>query len=210
MATMADLLADLNDRLNDVGNTQAPEATKIRWINRGVAAMWPRIYRTISDTSVVVDSLTYEYALPATFNEAEVYRVEVEDGVATNRFLELDGFGFDIVPGIGARTLQLPYPTLLTDGARIRISATAPLSQMPAVGSTFDGRAIHEELPVWYALGIAESRRLDDRVDHRRYSTTVAQNGVDINEVMNASQFCFAQFETLLERMAMAPPASVG
>lgn len=213
MATGQTFLDDLNDRLNDVDNAAGMgEAAKLRLINRGIAAMWPRIFRTVADDSIAIVTDQYEYDIPAAVgDEGEIFRVELEDVNAANtRFVELDGY--DIVPLITGRTLQLPSWVVgaSNDGALIRISAALPLSQLASTASTFDGRAIHEELPVWYALGVALSRRIEDRVDYTRYSTIDARNGVDISEQMLTSQFCFSQFEAMLERMQMPWPASVG
>jgi hypothetical protein len=211
MATMQDLLDDLNDRLNDANNAAgAGEANKIRWINRGIAAMWPRIYKTVVDSTIELATDTYEYAIPtAVGDESEIFRVEIEDLTTTNdRFVELDGY--DIVPALTGRTLQLPSVPSSWDGARIRITAAKPLARLATTGSTFEGRQIHEELPVWYALGLALARRIEDRTQHTRYSTVAAQNRVDVDEQMLSSQFAFSQFETLLERMQMPWPASVG
>jgi hypothetical protein len=211
MATMQTLLDDLNDRANDANNAAgAGEANKMRYINRGIAAMWPRIYRTVSDATITVAADTFEYAIPGGVgDESEIFRVEIEDiNAPGTRYVELDNY--DIVPLLTSRVLQLhSVPTTLV-GAKIRITAAKPLSPLATLGSTFDGRQIHEELPVWYALGILLSRRLEDRTNHTRYSTTDARNGVDIDEQLVTSQFAFAQFENLLERMSMPWPASVG
>jgi hypothetical protein len=211
MATMQDLLDDLNDRLQDANNAAGVgEATKMRYINRGVAAMWPRIFRTVSDATIELVADTYEYAIPsAVGDESEIFRVEIEDiNAASTRYVELDNF--DIVPVLTTRYLQLPYIPSHYEGAHIRITAAKPLSRMAAVGTTFDGRQIHEELPVWYALGLALARNIENRTDHTRYTTTDGRNGVDINEQIGSAGWAFAQFESMLERMAMPWPASVG
>ena len=209
---MQDLLDNLNDFLNDSNNAAGiGEAVKMRYINRGVAAMWPRIYRTVTDSTIVLAANTYEYFIPAGVgDESEIFRVEVEDTTVTNgRFVELDRF--DIVPVLTSRVLQLPVaPTGSLVGANVRITAAKPLSRMAATGTVFDGRQIHEELPVWYALGLALSRRLEDRTLHTRYATIDGRNGVDINEQIGTASYAFAQFEAMLERMAMPWPASVG
>ncbi len=214
MATLQNLLDDLNDRLNDASNAAgAGEVNKIRWINRGIAAMWPRIYRTVVDFTTLIAANTFEYNIPiGVGDESEIFRVEIEDIRAPGvRYLELEGF--DIVPALTARVLQV-HPSFAMSGAytgaRVRITAAKPLSRLAAVGSTFDGRQIHEELPVWYALGLALARRIEDRTVYTRYSTTDGRNGVQLDDQMLASQFAFAQFEQMLERMAMPWPASVG
>lgn len=211
MATMQDLLDDLNDRLQDANNAAGVgEATKMRYINRGIAAMWPRIYRTVTDSTIQLAADQFEYTIPsAVGDESEIFRVEIEDiNAANTRYVELDNF--DIVPLLTGRYLQLPYIPAHYVGANVRITAAKPLSRMAAVGTTFDGRQIHEEIPVWYALGLAIGRQIENRTDHTRYATVDGRNGVDIGEQINSSQFAFAMFESLLERMAMPWPASVG
>jgi hypothetical protein len=95
-------------------------------------------------------------------------------------------------------------------GTKIRVTSAVPLTPFATSASTYDGPPITEELPVWYALGVATGRRLEDRADYRRYSVIAAQNGVDISELMNAAQFPFVQFELLLDRYAMPLPAGMG
>lgn len=210
MATMQDLLDDLNDRLQDANNAAGVgEATKMRYINRGIAAMWPRIYRTVVNEQITLESDTYEYSIPSTLDEGEIFRIEVSDENAANtRYVDLDGV--DIVGTITTRKLQLSsIPTHLV-GATVRITGAVPLSALSTTGSTFDGRRIHEELPVWYALGLALARNIENRTDHTRYTTVEARNGVDINEQIGSAGWAFAQFESMLERMAMPWPASVG
>jgi hypothetical protein len=210
VTTLQDLLDDLNDRLNDEsGHDGIGLQKKIRYLNRGIAAMWPRVYRTVSDSSIVLAANTFEYAIPAAVgDESEIYRVEIEDiNAPATRYVELDEF--DIVPMLNSRVLQISAPNAWV-GANIRITAAKPLTRLEDPNDVFDGRAIHEELPVWYALGLALSRRIEDRQDHTRYATLDARNGVDIDEQIGSAAFAFAQFEAMLDRMAMPWPASIG
>lgn len=210
MVLLQSLLDDLNDRLNDANNAAgAGEAAKIRWINSGQAAMYPKIFKTVSDDSTLIVADTYEYTLPATFDYSKIVRVELESGEATNRFVHL--FDFEIIPLQTGKVVRLDHLELpVAAGARIRVSAVKPLTAMTSTGSTYEGPPGTEEIPVWYALGLALGRRLEDRIVHTRYSTTAAANGVDIEEIMSASQFAFAQFELLLERHSMVLPAQAG
>lgn len=210
MATLQDLLDDLNDRLNDANNAAgAGEANKIRYINNGIRATYPRLYRTLSDTSLLIAADTYEYTLPATFDHARMVRVEVETGNATDRYTHL--YDFEIVPLQESKILRLDHLELPVDtGSRIRLIGVQPLTALALTTDTYDGPPGTEEIPVWYAFGLAMGRRLEDRLLHTRFSTTAAMNGVDINEIMNANQFAFAQFELLLDRHAMPLPAQAG
>jgi len=200
------MLSDLNDRIDDVANV-IPEATKIKYLNHGLRAMWPKIYRTVQDTSLVLAVDDFEYTIPAAHNNGHVVRLEVETGVTTNIWSHLDDF--EVVNLNTSKYFRLrSVPAVY--GSRFRVTSAVPLTEFTAAGSTYDGPDIAFELPIWYALGVVSGRRLENRIDYTRYSTTVAQNGVDINEVMNASQFAYAQFELLLERFAMPLPAGYG
>lgn len=205
MTTCAEMLADLNDRINDAGNTQVPEATKIRYLNHGLRATWPRLYKVVRDATTVLVADTYEYTIPtAVGNNGKILRVELEHTDGRYRHLT----NYEIAP-------HLTLPVLVATGTipdtyagqNVRITAAVPLTQFAATGDTYDGPLGTEELPVLYAFGIVMGRRLEDRLDHRRYSTTAAVNGVDTDEIMGASQFAFAQFELLLDRFAMPFPA---
>lgn len=209
MTTLADMLEDLRDRLNDAGDTQVPKPAKVRYLNHGIRATWPRLYRTERDSTIVLAPDTFEYSIPsAVGSNARFLRVEVETGIATNRFRPL--FDHEIVRGLTDPILLLDGTTLPSvDGARIRITSAKQLTELVTDGDVYDGPAGTEELPVLYAMGLSSARRLDDRIDHRRYSTT-AVNGVDADQIMTVSQFNFAQFELLLERFAMPLPAEQG
>ena len=210
MATCQNMLDDLNDRLNDPSNIQVPAATKIRYLNHGLRASWPKLYRTVRDASTVLATNTFEYAIPsAVGNNGKFLRVEVESGAGTARYLPL--FDFEIIPGLTDPILMLEGTSLPSAvGAKLRFTAAKPLTEFTNGASVYDGPLGTEELPVLYAMGLALSRRLDDRIDHRRFSTTANGNAVGPDEIMTASQFNFAQFELLLERFAMPLPAQQG
>lgn len=206
MATLQDLLDDLNDRLNDAGNTQATQATKIRWLNHGIAATWPRLYRAVSDTITIAED-DYSYDLPSSLNDdVFIYGVEVEVDESDGRYTGFTG-QYKLPEALDDRVLEIHNPNGYI-GHKVRIRAIKRLSSLAVVGDTYDGPPGTEELPVLYAMGIASSRRLDDRLTHTRYSTVAAQNGVDTAEMMNSHQFWFAQFDVLLDNHAMPWPTS--
>lgn len=203
MATLLNMLEDLRDRLNDTADTQVPLATKKRYINHGIRATWPRLYRTMRDTTLVIAADTFEYAIPAAVgNNTKILRVEVEEGVADGRYHQISNFR--MLPGLTDPVLELEGADLPAPiGSRIRITAAKPLTELVADGDVYDGPSQTDELPVLYAMGLALTRRLDDRLDHRRLSTVSGMNQVGPDEIMTAGQFNFAQFELLLERFAM-------
>lgn len=203
MATLLNMLDDLRDRLNDGGDTQVPLATKKRYLNHGVRATWPKLYRTVRDTTVTLVADTFEYAVPASVgNNGKILRIEVEEGVAENRYHLVHNFR--LLPGLTDPILELEGPDLPSPaGSRIRFTACRPLTELVNDNDVYDGPAQTDELPVLYAMGLALTRRLDDRLDHRRLSSVSGMNQVGPDEIMTAGQFNFAQFELLLERFAM-------
>jgi len=205
MATVQDLLDDLNQRLGDASNAAgAGQANKIRWVSHGIRAMWPKVYKNVVDaTSLTLASGTYEYTLPSTFDDAEVFRIEVQVGSGFPRWARVDHYLIDRRAGKILTFDQLPGIA----GAKLRIHAIAPcISSGLGTGSTIDFPDRHLELPVLYATALAVQSGHYNRLDHSRYSTTVNRNGVDVSEIMSSAQFYFAQFELLLDRLAMPWP----
>lgn len=210
MTTCQTLLDDLNDRLNDAGNSQASEPRKIGWLNAGISAMYPKLYRTVRDQTLVLATGVYEYNLPAGVgSNTKILRVEVETANASGRFVDV--YGADIVPGLTDPILVFRGDIPGAAGSRVRVTAAKKITALTIAADTYDGPDGTEELPVLYAMGIATGRRLDDKVDHRRYPALQAPGGpVTPDELMNVSQFWYSQFELILDRMAMPLPAPQG
>jgi hypothetical protein len=206
MTTFLELQSDLTDRLNDAGHTQIPLATKKLYLNHGIAATWPRLYITARDVTLVYAALQTDYNIPAAVgSNSKILRVEIETGTATGVYNEL--IDYDVVPGLADPILSLQATGRYTVGSRIRITAAKRIAALSGDSDVYGGPAGSDELPVLYAMGIAIARRLDDRMDHRRYSTTAGINQVNAADIMEASQFWFAQYELLLDRMALPLPA---
>jgi hypothetical protein len=213
MSYSSDMIDDLRDRLNDAADMQVPFATKIRFLNRGQAAMYPKIFKMVRDSTLVLATSTYEYTLPAGVGTGKVLTVEVETGNATNRYMALQRY--DIIPSLTAPTLVLLEADLPSAaGARFRITTAdrmtpfTSVSYAQAQSEVYSGPAGTEELPVLYAMGLATARALDDRMDYTRYSATQQNGAVDPNDIMQVSQFWFAQFELLLDRLQLPFPVS--
>lgn len=210
MASMQTLLDDLNSRLGDADNDDGVgEATKMRWINHGIRAMWPKIWIGVQDDTIEIAADTYSYDVPAAVGtNSEIVRVEIESGDGTGLFTEITGI--DELPLRALRTIQTHHDVRYNAGAKMRITAIRPLVVMDDVLDVYEGYPITEELPVLYAMYLATSKGHEDRIDHTRYSTVAAQNRVDIAEVEGAALFWLSQFENMLDRQAMPWPASIG
>ena len=213
MSFSSDMVDDLRDRLGDVADTQVPFGTKIRFLNRGQAAMFPRIFKIVRDSTLTLSSNTFEYTFPAGIGTGKVLTVEVESGSGSNRYTPLTRY--DIIPSLTVPTIVLLDNELPSAaGAKLRITTADRMTPFvaasyAAAGSElFTGPAGTEELPVLYAMGLSTARRLDDRMDYTRYAATQQPGAVDPNDIMQVSQFWFAQFELLLDRLQMPFPVS--
>lgn len=212
MSFAGDMIDDLRDRLTDPVDAQVPFATKLRFLNRGQAAMFPRIFRLVRDNTLALISGQFEYTFPAGVGTGKVLTVEVETGLTTARYIPLSEY--DIVHSLTAPILTLMDIALPSSvGAKLRITTADRLTPIVAASYaasqavTYSGPDGTEELPVLYAMGLITSRPLDDRMDYTRYAATQS-NGAGPDDIMQVSQFWFAQFELLLDRFSMPYPVS--
>jgi len=213
MSYSGDMIDDLRDRLNDAADTQVPFLSKIRYLNRGQAAMFPRIYRVIRDATVVLVGDTYEYTFPGPVATGKVLTVEVESDDGSARYTPLTRY--DIVPSFTVPTLVLlDYSLPSAVGAAIRITTAERLLRFTAgnygasQSEVYSGPDGTEELPILYAMGLATARVLDDRMDYKRYAATQQPGAIGPSDIMQVSQFWFSQFEILLDRLQMPFPVS--
>jgi hypothetical protein len=209
VSTLEDLVDDLSERLQDTDHTKVSYDRKVRYLNHGIRATWPRLYRTVRDSTLTYDPEVTEYQVPDTVGEhSRILRVEIETDVDSGHYDELGDF--DFVPGLEDPIIALRGIRLYHEGAHIRVTAAKPLSLLVDEDDVFDGPPVSDELPVLYAMALCSPRALDDRLTHSRYSTRQAMNGVDTGEVMEVAQFWFGQFELLLDQIEMPLPIPGG
>lgn len=213
MSYSGDMIEDLRDRLNDPTDTQVPFATKLRFLNRGQAAMFPRIFQVKRDSTLALVDDVFEYTLPTGIGQGKVITIEIESDSGSARFTPLTRY--DLIPSITVPTIVLLDTALPSAvGATIRVTTAERLTPFTAIdyaaaqGEDYTGPAGTEELPVLYAMGLITARPLDDRMDYNRYSTTQMPGGVGPADIMQVSQFWFSQFEILLDRLQMPFPVS--
>lgn len=202
----------LRDLLNDATDTQVPFATKKLYLNRGIARLWPKIYRIAMESfAVVANTRNYNLTNGAGPSDGWIASVEITDANgAYQRFTD-----YDILPGDedrGAIFVLTGVMPVVGRTIRIRFGTFIPsivaASYAAAQAETWVGpdRAIH--LPVLYAMGMIASRRLDDRQDHTRYSTTQNANGVTDTDIMQSQQLWLGQFELELDAMYQPYPVA--
>jgi hypothetical protein len=201
MAFVSELFDQMRDLLNDSGDTQVPFATKKLFLNRGIARMWPKVWRLVSISfSTEDDVLDYEITVPwSGASDYEVIGVELDDPDTGMRY-RFDEY--DLIPGDEDLTaifrFTQSYPP---EGGTVylRVASAIPFiaaASYAAAGSeTWTGPDRAMSIPVWYAMSLATLRKLDDRQDTNRYSTLIAENGVTDNDIITAGQTYMGQFE---------------
>jgi len=213
MATTASMIDELRELLNDATDTQVTFPTKIRYLNRGIKAMWPKVYRVVSTTSAVLVLNQEEYAVPAGNLAGLILAVDLETELASGLYRRLDHY--DVVPGAAGSTaiIRVSFlPTAIDAGRKLRIVSAeritllAAASYAAAGSENYDGPAGTEGIPVLYAMHMATSRSLDDRIDYTRLSTTQGQNGVDDASIMQVAQLWYAEFQQELDAVDMPFP----
>lgn len=211
MAFVSELFDQMRDLLNDASDTQVPFATKKLYLNRGIARMWPRIF-SVRTATITFLADTTELALTAAIAEGLILSVEREVVAGEGWWIPYEAYDIRAGDEDLAGVITLPYNSGPGFDLRIKYVAAVPLiaaaSYTAAQSETWTGPDRAMGLPVLYAMGMAVARKLDDRQDTSRYSTTQALNGVTDQDIMGASQMWFGQFEAELAELERPLPIS--
>lgn len=209
---VSEMFDQVRDLLNDSGDTQVSFATKKMYLNRGIAQLWPTVGRMLTESfAVVANQRNYSLTNGGGPSDGLILAVEMTDD--NGEYERFDDY--DILPGDEDRAAIFVLTGIMpTTGMTIRIRyltyipSISAASYAAAQAETWTGpdKAIH--LPVLYAMAMIAMRRIDDRTDYTRYSTTQAQNGVDDQDIMNSATTWMGQFELELGKMETPlPPA---
>lgn len=211
MAFVSEMVDQLRDLLNDATDSQVSYENKKLWLNRGIRMLWPSIYRVVVDSSITTSDLVYDYTLPAAVADGVILSVEIETEVGGGRFIRFEDY--DLIEGdedqAGVFRFTSALPLSGTD-VRIRYAAPIPViaaASYAAAGSeawTGPDRALN--LPVFYAMAMIAGRKIDERQDHTRYSTTQAINSITDQDIMAAYQMWMGQFELELDKWSRPLP----
>jgi hypothetical protein len=210
MAFVSEMFDQVRDLMNDAADSQISFANKKLWLNRGIRALWPNVYRVVVDTSITVVADTYDYTLPAAVMDGVITVVECETGNATNAYLRFEHY--DIIEGDEDQAGVFRFSMLPEAGSRIRIRYAAPIPTIAAADYTaaqsevWTGPDRALNLPPLYAMAMTAFRKLDDRQDHTRYSTLQAENGVSDQDIQSTGQMWMGQFELELDKWSRPLP----
>jgi hypothetical protein len=208
VAFVSELFDQLRDILDDTGDTQVSFATKKLYLNRGIARLWPAVWRLAVTTVAFLEAEIVDS--PLTISDGRVVMVEYSYDSDADNYVLTDGY--DIRPG-DEDYEQYFYPTFVpAEGSQFRITYAAPIPMISAASyaaagsETWTGPDRAIGLPVLYAAGMIALRRVDNRQDHTRYSTTQAINGVTDADIMESGRMWLGQFELELDRIERPLP----
>lgn len=215
MAFVSEIFDQVRDLLNDSGDTQVTFAQKKLYVNNGIRRMWPHCYRVVTDLTVVLVANTFEYNLPADLANGDLLSVFVETDIASGQYVRLSYFEIYELSNTN-KVIWFPNNTLPSPaGSRVRLNWAEPISLVAAAtyvaaqAETWNGREDQIQLPAYYAAALIAARKIDDRQDTSRYSTTQAFNGVTDSDLMEASQMWMGQFELELAQQGRPFPPAV-
>ena len=212
MAKVSEIFDQIRALTNDATDTQIPYVTKKLYVNRGIALLWPGIWRVVEEVIPLTQDVT-EYATSAALADGYVLSAEISEDETAGDYLRFDSY--DLLPGDEDKASKLyirDARVVASSGRYLRFLYAAPPSLVvaanyPAAQSedwTGPDRALN--LPVLYAMYLIAGSKVDDRQDHTRYSTTQAMNGVNDQDILAGSQFWLNQFYAELEALTRPFP----
>lgn len=211
---VSEMIDQLRDLTTDPGDTVVPAATKVRYLNRGQAAMFPKIYQVVQDATLTIVTSDNTYDIPAAVGTyAKLLSVEIEATPAAGDYGR--AINYDVIPNATTPKLTLNYlPPSTLSGSHIRITAAKPLT--PFVSTTYaaagselySGPPATEELPILYAMMLISSRVIADRNDYARMSVLLTNGAASGQDLMVTAQFWRDQFNQLLEQLTMPLPVT--
>lgn len=215
MAFVSELFDSVRDLLNDADDTQVPFLTKKLYLNRGIARMWPQVWR-VATVNIVVLSGTYDYPLPVAAADGLILSVELLDSgddISYHRFPYWDFLsGDEDLSGTFSLTTSPDSSLLLGQTIAVRYAAPVAFitssSYAASQSEVWTGPDRAMGIPTNYAMSLISARKVDDRQDTLRYSTTVASNGVTDRDIMDVSQMWMGQFELELAAFERPLPPS--
>lgn len=210
MATVSECFDQLRDLLNDPADTQVAFGTKRLYLNRGIAALWPRVWR-VATTSLALAPATYEYTLPTAVTGGHLLSAEVSttDGDGWQRLAY-----YDILPGDEdqAGLFVLPWEPETGQSVRLRYAARVPTisaaTYAAAQAETWLGPDEAVGAPVLYAMGMLSVRRMEDFLDATRQPPANESRDVRESSVLATSRFWMDQFEAQVDALARPLPVA--
>jgi hypothetical protein len=214
---LADLLEETNPNVARIPNPVTWDMKKA-YLNAGIRAMWPRVYRVAQDDAIALVGGTNEYTMPAALRGGRLIYVEGKTNATDAVFQFMPDSLYTIIPGPDrADIFRLKGDVEGTglDGGGLRITSAVPLSPVAAVDAgaaateEYTGADFTIEAPVLYAMNRITIRGLHNRLDFTRLSVQQQNRAAVPNELMSASIFWLDEFERRINEWQLVHPSSV-
>lgn len=210
---VSEMIDQLRDLLNETADEEVSFAIKRRWLNVAIRRLWPDVYRVVEYTGITApaaDATTFDFTLPAALADGHVLSVESEVTPGAGDYLRFEHY--DIIQGDEDQTSVFRYLSLPAEGSALRIRYTAPIptivatSYANAQSETWTGPDEAIDAPVAYAMSMIWERRLEDRMNFKRYSTTQATNAVSDADIAATARGWMDQYVVERERLQRPLP----
>ena len=204
----------LRDLLVDPTDTQVAFAKKMYYLNQGMRAMYPRVYRiAVDSTDQWVDD-TYYYTIPAAVRGGLLYLIERSTADDDDYFAPMPFNSYQILPGAaGADILEVSEdPTTTYEDGYIRYHAALPATPYTAASYVAAGSEVYTypdhtmEGPVLYAMSRLMAIPLDQRMDYTQHSLQAMNRAASPGEIVSVSAYWLDEFERRVEEWRMALP----
>ena len=211
---VSEMFDQLRLLLVDPSDTDYPFETKKLYLNRGIDAMFPKVYMIETDETTALVEDDVEYIVPTAFAGGYITSVEIEDP-DTGYYSRLDTY--DLTHNRSGDTLiKLDFqPTADQAGMNLRFRGAIQIPRISAASyaaagsETWLGPAQAIEIPVAYAMSLCYITALNPRMDFGEYSVQNQNGAADIVSIMGAGQYWMEQFRMLLDQHEMPLPISV-
>jgi hypothetical protein len=204
----------LRDLLVDPTDTQVAFDQKMYYLNAGLRAMFPRVYRIATDATTQWVDDQYYYTIPAAVRGGHLFLIEASTADDDDYFRPLDFDEYDIIPGAaGADNMSITWDpgSTYADGY-IRFHAALPATPYVAasyVASQTEAYTYPDhtmEGPVLYAMSRIMAIPLDRRMDYTRHSVQAMNRAASPGEIVSVSAYWLDEFERRVEEWRMALP----
>lgn len=209
-----DQIDQLRDLLVDPSDTQVTFAMKMHYLNMGMRAMFPRVYRVAVDSTDQWVDDTYYYTVPSAVRGGLLFLVERSSADDNDYFNPLDFDEYDIQPGAaGADVLSITWdPGSTYEDGFIKYHAALPATPYSAANYTAAQSEVYTypdhtvEGPVLYAMSRIMAIPLDDRMKHSRVSVQNQNRAATPQDIIGVSAYWLDEFERRVEEWRLVLP----
>jgi hypothetical protein len=210
----SDQIDQLRDLLVDPTDVQVSFDLKMHYLNMGMRAMFPRVYRVANDATTQWVDDTYYYTLPSAVQGGLLYLIETSTALDDDYFRPLDYDEYDIQPGAaGADVLSVTWnPGSTYEDGYIKYHAALPAVPYAAASYAASESEVYTypdftvEGPALYAMSRIMAIPLDRRMDYTKHSLQATNRAASPGEIVSVAAYWLDEFERRVEEWRMALP----